>query len=289
MKKINFGLVAVLLGLVFATPSSAFAGSEVHITSDGKATVSQVKVMQIFGSTLATRMYWGNAFVRMTVKTDKKTAFLRATGEATTLSEIVEGNVLDIVGELEYGSDSLVVVASSVKNVSVEKAQATFSGKVTSVDLSARKFSLDGKQTGLIAVTVSSATQFVKGNRTLDLEHLKVGDNITKVSGEFDYKTKILTATSVNTYLDLNIFKPRNFEGTVAEVFGTTLPASLKVKIEGVTYTINLGAKASVLRKNKSTVGLNRFVSGDPVRLYGSIREVDDPVIDAEIIRNLDL
>lgn len=289
MKNIILKFSGFLLGVAFVVPSLAFAGSEVHITSDGKATVSQVKVMQIFGSTLATRMYWGSAFVRLTVKTDKKTAFLRATGEATTLSEIVEGNILDIVGDLEYGSDNLTVIATSVKNASVEKAQAVFSGKVTTVDLSGRKFSLDSKEEGLITVAVSSATQFVKGNRTLDLEHVKVGDNITKASGEFDYKTKILNATSVNTYLNLSIFKPRNFEGIVVEVSGTTLPTSLKVKTEGVTYTINLGAKASVLRKNRGAVGLNRFVSGDPVRLYGSIREVDEPIIDAEIIRNMSL
>ncbi len=287
------GFISILAGfflcLSFTLPSIAFANSEVHITSDGKATVSAVRVMQIFGSTFATRMYWGSAYVRLAVKTNNQTKFLRATGEATTISEIVEGNILDVSGELESGSDSLTLVASSIKNSSVEKAQAVFSGKVISVNLPGRQFVLDSKQLGTITVSATSTTQFIKGNRTVDLEHVKVGDTVTKVSGEYDYKTKILTASSVTTYIDLGIFKPRNFDGSIIEVGGATLPTSMKIKVASTTYAVNLDAKTVVLSKNKKPVGLNRFVSGDTVRVYGSIREVDDPVIDAQIIRNLSL
>ncbi len=289
MIKLNIKLVKVLLLMIFVIPSFAFAGSEVHITSDGKASVSQIKVMQIFSNTLATRMYWGSAFLRLTVKTSNNTKFYRGTGEVTGFSEIVEGNVLDVVGELESGSDSLTMVASSVKNLSVQKQQTVLSGKVTSVDLGIKRLVVDSPAFGIVTINTSTTTVFKKGTRTLDLDHVKVGDTITKVSGEFDYKTKVLTATTVNTYLDMNIFKSKNFDGSIVEVGFTTLPTTMKIKIANTTYEVNLNAKVIVLSKNKKLVGLNRFVVGDLVRLYGFIREVDDPVIDAQIIRNLSL
>ncbi|HEY4509273.1 MAG TPA: hypothetical protein VJC13_03315 [Candidatus Paceibacterota bacterium] len=282
-------VLGFFLCLAFFVPTLIFAASEVHITSDGKATVSQLKVMQIFGSTLATRMYWGSAYVRLTVKTGDKTKFYRGTGEVTTLSEITEGNILDITGELESGSDSLSLVASTVKNSSVQKQQTVISGVVTGVDLGNKRFSMKSSKYGVVTINASGGTVFTKGTRSLDIEHVKVGDMVTKASGDYDLSTKTMTATSVTTFIDPKTFVAKNYEGSLVEVGSATLPTTLKVKIGSLTYIVNLSAKASVLRKNRNAVGLNRFVAGDSVRLYGAIREVDDPIIDAEIIRNLSL
>ena len=129
MKKI-FAILLFTMTLVPAM-SQAFSGSEVHISKDGTASVSGAKVMQLAGSTMYARLYWGDAYVRFLVKTNPQTKFFRATGEVTTIKEVSVGDLLEISGQLESGTDTLVVVASSVKNSSVQKAQATFSGKVT--------------------------------------------------------------------------------------------------------------------------------------------------------------
>ena len=73
------------------------------------------------------------------------------------------------------------------------------------------------------------------------------------------------------------------------EIAGTTLPTAIRVLIGKTSFWVNLGDKAIVLRKNRSKALLSRFIVGDRVRLYGAIREVDEAIIDAEIVRNLNL
>lgn len=266
--------------------SMAFSGSEVHITKDGNATMNGVKVMQQAGTTFYTRLYWGDSFVRVLLKTNSKTTFYRATGELTTISEISDGDMLDVVGELESGTTGLTMVAKTIKNSSVQKAQSTFSGIVTSVDLISRQFVLSTKTSGVITVQTGTTTVFTKGSRTLDLEHVRVGDTITKTSGDYDLSNKILQATDVITFVDPNYYKPKLFEGKLIEVSGSAI---IKVNISGVVYTVNLNDKTLVLNKARSTVTLARFVSGDSIRIFGAIREVDEPIIDAEVVRNTNI
>ncbi len=281
------GLLFFVFIISFST-AQALTGSEVRITSDGKASVAGAKVIQIAGSTIFTRLYWGDSYVRLMVKTNSKTKFLRGTGEATAISEVKMGDYLEMLGELESGGDSLVLIPTSVKNSSVQKQQTVFTGKVVSIDLSARSFSLNTTKTGVITVSTSGA-KFTKGNRSLDLEHVQIGDTITKVSGDYDFNTKTLVANSVVTYMDMSYYKPKNFEGVLQEVMGTTLPTSIKVLVGKTSFLVNLSQKTSILSKNKSNVLLSRFVVGDVVRMYGTIEEIDDPVMDIDIIRNMNL
>lgn len=283
----------IILGVLMAFTPIGVAhavSSEVHITKDGKASVSSAKVMQIAGSTLFARLYWGDAFVRITIKTNSSTKFLRATGEATTIAEVNEGNLLDVSGELQTGSDTLSIVASSLKNSSVEKEQSVFSGTAEGINLSLRQFTLNSKERGVVMVKVATSTQFIKGSRTLDLEHLRVGDRITKVSGDYDIPSKTLSAVSVTTYVDLSLYKPRLFIGKLTETptlsSGST---SIKVTANGVLFSVFIGDKTAIMRNNRSTTTLQRFVAGDAIRLYGTRREIDEPIIDAEVIRNMNL
>lgn len=263
--------------------------SEVHIATDGKATVSSAKVIQIAGSTLFARLYWGDAFMRITIKTNSTTKFLRATGEATTFAEVSVGNLLDVTGTLEPQSDTLNIIASSVRNSSVQKEQSTLSGAVTGIDLSLRQFTLSNKERGIVTVKTTSSTQFLKGSRTLDLEHLRVGDSVTKASGDYDIPSKILSAQSVTTYIDLALYKPRLFIGKLAETPASANATSIKINANGAVFTVFLGDKTTIMRNDKSATTLGRFVAGDTIRLYGTRRESDDPAIDAEVIRNTNL
>lgn len=217
------------------------------------------------------------------------TKFYRATGEATTINEISEGNLLDITGELESGTTGLTLVASSIKNSSVQKEQASFPGKVVSVDLNLRNFVMDTKKVGQITVQATSTTVFLKGNRTLDLAHVRVGDTIVKASGDYDISAKIMVADSVRTFVDPNMYKPKIFEGKLSAIVSTTSPATLKVAISGVDYVVYLSSKVQVMNKVRNPASLDRFVVGDNIRLFGVLRELDDPIIDVDIVRNTSL
>jgi len=160
---------------------------------------------------------------------------------------------------------------------------------VVSVDLSGRKFVLNAKNVGTIIVYATTTTQFIKGNRVLDLGHVKAGDTITKTSGDYNLTTKTLVAESVVTYVDLNNYKPKNYEGKLQEIAGITAPTSIKISINGVSYVVNISSKTSILNKNRNSVSLSRFVVGDTIRIYGAIQEVDNPIINADIVRNTSL
>ncbi len=280
--------LAVLALLCLPFPVFALS-SEVHITKDGKAVMNGVKVMQLAGQTFFTRLYWGDAFVRLTVKTNSKTIFYRATGEKTNLGEVAVNDILNLEGELEPGGSDLVIVPKTIKNSSVEKEQSILSGKVASLDLGNNKFTLDSKSKGIITVSVDTNTEFTKGNRRIDLGRVKVNDSIIKADGDYDFKTKTLSAKKIVVYVDLNTFKPKVHEGAVESIRGTTLPTDISIKIGKIVYTVYLDDKAEVINKERKKIVLSRFEAGDKIRLYGVIREIDEPVIDAEVIRNMDL
>jgi hypothetical protein len=282
-------LLFFVFGVLLVPSLTLGANTEVSITSDGSATIFGAKVMQLAGGTFFMRMYWGEAYVRFVVKTNSKTKILRGTGEATNISEIKEGDTLDIRGVLESGSDTLNIIAGSIKNSSVQKKQSSFSGKVISIDLSSNQFTLNSKTDGQITIHTNGSTVFKKGGRELDLEHLKIGDTITKTYGDYNLTTKTLEATNVVTFIDPTFYKPQNFEGKLKSVEGLVAPTQIVLSISGIDYTINIASNTSVLSKNRSTALLNRFVAGDTIRIYGTREEIDAPVIDAEIVRNINL
>jgi hypothetical protein len=284
-------LLSLTMLMVLAPWSFAHAlSSEIHVTKEGKANVSSAKVMQIVGNTFFARLYWGDAFIRFTIRAGSSTKFMRATGEATTIAEIKEGDILDASGELQSQTDTLTLVASSVRNSSVQKEQAVLSGNVISVDRSNRQqFLMTTKDRGVVIVNIATSTQFFKGTRTLDFDHLRAGDRVTKVTGDFDLSSKNISAQAVTIYLDTNQFKPKNFVGKLSEVPSSLDATTLKIIVDKTIYTVNLNSKTIIMRNDKSITTLQRFVAGDSVRFYGAIRETDEPIIDAEVVRNMSI
>lgn len=287
MKKtlLLMGVLAILMPLGVLQAIS----SEIHVASDGKASVTSAKVMQLANNTFFARLYWGDAFMRFTIKTNTKTKFFRATGEPTTIDEIHSGDLLDVVGELESGSNTFNLVATSVKNASVQKEHSVLSGNVAKIDAPLRQFTMYSTAWGPVIVKTSTTTVFTKGNRTLDLEHLRVGDKLTKVTGDYNIATQTMIADSVTTHLDMSQFNPRLFVGKLAEAPSGGGATSIKVVIDNVPYTVALNNKTLIIRENRGAVTLARFVAGDTIRIWGALREVDEPTIDAEVVRNMNL
>jgi hypothetical protein len=282
-------LHAIFLAIFLLPVNLAFAGSEINVNKNGDITIIGAKVMQLAGKTLFARLYWGDTFLRILIKTNDSTKFLRATSEVTGLSEIKEGDMLDVTGTLESGSSSLNIIPTVVKNSSVQKQQATYSGTVESVDNNKNQFVLTTQTGSKITVSVGTTTQVIKGSRTLDIFHIKIGDYISKTVGDYNLANRTLSANKVLVYIDPNYYKSKNFEGILENISGTTLPTSIIVRIDTVKYTINLPVNTSILTKNRAQTSLSRFMIGDKIRFYGIIREIDEPIIDAEIVRNLNL
>lgn len=286
MKKILFFLIVSTL----CVPALVSANSEMTITQDGKATVKGAKVMQIAGPTFYTRLYWGNSFIRLLVKAGPQTKVTRSFGEPTTLSEIAVGDMLDLEGRLESAADSLSLVPSSIKDLSIEKAQNTFKGTVVGFSTTTEGFLLYVKDRGNITVAFESGTTTViKGSRTIDLARIRVGDVITNALGEFNYQTATLTARKVVVYFDKSIIEPKIFEGKLRALPQGQAPTTMVVTISGTDYTIDIKADTKIRNTARETTLLSRFLINDTIRIYGAVREADVPIIDAYIVRNINL
>lgn len=299
VKKYVLGFAAALAALaalpVFAATINTDAilqnnsqQTEIYVSKDGSVVISGAKVMQLAGRSFYTRLYWGNSFVRLLVKSTSATSVLRGTGEATTYEEIKVGDYLNMQGTLESGAEALVLVPTLIRDISVQKENTTFSGKVASVNVSGNSFALSTRNQGEITVSTDGNTVFSKGSRTVDLPRLLIGDVITSISGVYDYNTKTLAATRVTVYLNQSFYRYQNFQGTLVGTPGPS-PSSIQVRIDGVQFTVNIPPDIIIWNKDKKPAMFARFVDGDAIRFHGKRQEADTPIIDADILRNMNL
>lgn len=258
-----------------------------HIDKDGNVNVRQVKVVQISGTSFYVRYYFGLAFIRMLIKTDQNTKVFRRFGDEIPLNQITVGDILNVEGKIESGADSLSVIASKITNFSNQKEIGSFQGIIVGTGSTTGSFILSTKN-GIITVTTGTTTQIKKGNRIINPDMVKNGDTVTDIVGTYDHASKTLDAYVITVYIDMRMFAARNFQGTLKTVsFGN--PTTLTVNAEGKDYTLMLRDKTEILNKTRKPVSIKRYIEGDTVRFYGAVREGDDPIIDAEVVRNLSL
>lgn len=292
-----FVLAVPLIGFALANdynPQSVGAGNpEVHIKSDVTMSLKSSRVTQIAGSTLYLNMKWGVMPMYFIMKTDAKTAVTKRYGGMAKVADIKVGDYLDIEGDFFAGSDFFGINALSVKDWSLQEESGTFAGVITEVRAD-MTFTLRTTQNPNITVSIASTSTIRKGAVTIPFDRLRKGDAIPIVTGVYDYSRNTLAAKDVLVYQTKADFTPRNFEGKLKQIDGTTLPTALLVTVNGVDYTVKLSEKTPIQKKNRSPGQLARFVVGDTVRFYGALREVekivnDALVVDAEIVRNLNL
>lgn len=287
MKKLSFA-VALLGALAFASPALAAdaTASTLSINADGLFTAKNLTVIQISGSAIYCRATWGDAFVRLTVLVNQQgssTPIVKNHGQAGTLGDIQVGDVLDADGRLALSSDSLNINAAHVTDHSLQVEQKTFSGTVQGVNGPAGTFIVAAKGYGNVSISMAATSAITKGARTITVADLHPGDKVLSMGGNFNYTAGTLVADSVSIYQDPSVFVPRNFQGTLKSMNGSTLVVS----VSSNDYTVNLAAGSLILSKNKDTAALSRFQVGDTVRFYGAIRKTDLSQIDANTLRDL--
>lgn len=262
---------------------------EIYIDKTGDISIVGAKVMQFVSNVIYVRVIWQNSFMRLTIKTDQSTNIARKFGEAIKLSDIAVGDYLSIEGTLESNSDSLSLLATKIKNLSDQKQQNNFTGTIYSIDAS-NKLTLKTASGDLVKLNLLSTTEISLGSRIVDFGYLKVGDKIISTSGTYNYADKNFQVDKMRVYIDMNIFKPKNFKGTLKTISEKTLPTSIVVTINSKDYTVKLSSTTQIINNKRKNIVLSRFVEGDSIVLYGAIQESDIPIIDnVEIIRNASL
>ena len=290
----TFNLQQKIIGVgVFVSvallPAAVFAAdvSELHITANGTFSAKNVVVMQKSGtSNLFTRVNWPKSFVRVTILSHDDTVVVKEHGEASTNSDIREGDTIDVDGTLSPGDGTLVINATHIVDHRLLQQSQSLSGIVIGADGGAGSFVLSNKAFGTTTIMVPGGVTIQKGARTIAVGDLQKGDSILSVSGIYDYSTQTLTANAVSVYQDPSIFVSRNFEGVLKSVSGTTLPATLTVAAASTTYTVYLPANAPVMKANRAATSLARYQMGDTVRFFGTIRKTNLNEIDAVLMRD---
>ncbi len=283
-----FTIVATGVLAQTAPTTNVESYKDFHIGGDGRGIIGQVKVVQIVGNTFYVRYNVGSTFIRVVIKTDKNTKIFRRYGDEIRSNQIGEGNILYVEGALENSSDNLILLATKIINLTNQKEIAGFKGTITGNASSAGNFILTTSNGENITLNIGTTTQIKKGTRILSPSALQVGDKVIDTTGTYDHATKSLESVVVVVYTDMKKYAPRNFEGVLKEV-STGSPQTLTFAVEGTDYKVTLPGKADILSKNRKPVSIQRFVIGDNIRVFGKIREVDEHIIDAEVIRNMSL
>ena len=271
-----------------AIPAHNAADQDFHLDKDGNVSMYQGKIIQIAGTSFYARYYVGLAYIRMIIKTDTNTKFHRRFGDEISIKEIKEGDMVNVFGKIENGADTISIVAQEIVDFSNQKEITSFKGAIAGNGSSTASFILKTSNQGNITVNTNSSTQIRKGNRILTPDRVRSGDRITDTVGTFDHANKTLEANVLVIYTDMNVYKARNFEGIFKSVSGNN-PLTLIFATEGKEYSVILKDNAEILSNKRKPALIKRFVSGDTIRIYGAIKEVDEPIIDAEVVRNLDL
>ena len=254
----------------------------IKIDENGALKADGMVVQQIAGKTFYTRIWWGEMFMRMTVRTNDKTVFTKKFGESITVSEIKVGDVLSAEGTLVPGSDRVDIDAILVKNWSDQTGASAFSGNITETSPSAVLKISSGD---LVVLNFDNSSVIKKGNLTIQPSALNLNDKILSASGVFDHASKKLTVSEMKVYQNMSLFVAQNYEG----IYKGAGDGFITVSVGSTDYSVRYTDKTSILRANRSATLLSRFVTGDKVRFYGIKREAEQSVIDATIIRNLNL
>ena len=292
-------IALIALSFVFLASGAALAQAiptvpdpsvpDFHIDKNGNVNINQAKVMLIAGTSFYLRYYVGLAFIRILITTTSDTKVYRRYGDNIPMSRIVVGDTINFQGTIQSTADTLTVVASSITDFSDQKQVGGFKGMVVGMGNPDGSFLLATSEQGNITVTTGTTTQIRKGTRFLTPDRIRPGDQITDAEGTFDHGSNTLTANIIVIYTDMSVYQPRNFQGTIKTITGAGNGRSIVFTTNGKDYSVVTDASAKILRANWTASSMDRFVAGDTIRIYGAIRETDDPIIDAEIIRDLNL
>lgn len=272
-----------------STLSSIKPPSTISISEKGEVSVKNAVVYMVSGPTLFVRTYWDDAFIRWTIRVSGKTELIKKFNGAIKVSDIKVGHILNAEGTMISGADSLNINATVVRDLNLEDENGKFSGVVTRANDGTSTFVIKTDSGKSVTIKVDGSVTIKKGARYITLSEVVYGDKIVTVEGIYHQPTESVKSNFIEVYQTKKIFEPRNFQGKLKSLSSTSLPTVAVVSIDNIDYTFNLPSNAEVLTNKRKPVSLQRYVIGDTVRLYGKIRETNLTMVDAEIIRNLDL
>lgn len=277
--------VPVAITLAASGPAAVGSTLESHIGSDGSVLLRGAKITAMSGATLTVTQTWGSYVATWTIVTDSATELLRRYDGASSISEFSVGDYVAVKGTLDTSVSVPTIKAKVVRDYSIQRKNASFSGTVFSVASSS--FVLATASRGNITVNVDANTVIKEGGASTTFAAIQVGKRITLASGLFNNLTNTLQATKVDIYQNKALLAKRTFEGTLKSLTASATPPTTLVLTVGATdFSVNVPLGISIIGQNWLALPLSSFVVGDKVRVYGAVRPENTTIIDASIVRD---
>lgn len=150
--------------------------------------LAKAELKSISGQVL-TALYKNKTY---TINVTDKTQLKRRYNGKSNLNEFAVGNILQVVGKLTAEN---TMEARLIRNLSIQKKNASFNGKIESIDAVNKKFVLKPNVRTTITVTVNDATKIMEKGQVKIFADLEVGMRVTS-SGVWDKSNNTLTEVS---------------------------------------------------------------------------------------------
>ncbi len=148
------------------------------------AGLNQAEVISIAGTVLPTEVVVSYEGKEVTLKLSQKTLILRKYGGQAALSELKKGDLVSARGTWEDSETKAVLDVRVLRDLSLEKRQATFWGKITA--LGEGSLTMETSKKGSLTIIVGSSTKIVdRRERSVPLTSLAVGHRV-RVTGLWD-------------------------------------------------------------------------------------------------------
>ncbi len=185
-----------------------------------------------------------------------QTKIVRRYGAAMQVANIQNGDSIQVRGTVTGSS----ILASLIRDMSVQAKNGAFTGKVTAV--SASGFTAQTGR-GSQAVNTTSATVFKKNGQadSNGLADVTVGATV-KFSGVWDRTNNNIAASSVNVIIRMVGI---NLKGSLTVVSGTALTVA---GADGASYTVD-ASKARFVYKGRHSGDVSILQTGDQVQVVG--------------------
>ena len=297
MRKLTWFAALVVAGALFAFLAAPAARAD---SEQSEKTTIFAALTAMSGTEPPVTLTVAASGVAYTINVTKDTKFVRRFGAKSVLTEFVLGDILEIKGKFTGGSNSTTIDAQWIKNYSIQRAGGTFNGKITTLDCSNSKFTLDpdGSRPNQ-TVKLSALTKILRGGIQIACTDLVASERGTVIG---------LWRQSINQIdADRVIVKLRTVEGTIKEITLTDggLPAVIKITKKDDNsatsakkeddddndeesteeWTINVDAETKILMKHLLTAEIVNFHVGDRISAHGTVTA--EKTLQALVLRNL--
>jgi len=245
-------LVAVtLLGAPVWAPSASAASTVVG------------KITGISGPTLPATLTVQSGTDAYAVNVTAATSLIRKFNAPSSLEEFGVGDRVQVEGEVT----GMVIDATKIKNLSIQRKGAAQWGKVLSIDKDAKTFRFDSHRRGVdnLTVTTSDSTKYFLAGRGASFSDLKVG-MIVKVVGLWRRSQDTLEAERI-------LMKPTVLQGVLKTIDCESDPQILTVQTNSgkkqTTWTVKVKDTTVIRDRSFDQIACGDLKTGRAVHIQG--------------------